>query len=128
MALNNITLLGRGPGAPLRYQGRGRFGDMGGDEAVAGSLYLILSSAMGDDPMRPRFGCRVWELVFAADNESLAPLASQYVWDAIGAWEPRVIVYGVTTVPDNAGGYQISLDYATILQNTPQNQVFSFGR
>lgn len=121
------SFLGRGPGTPLKYEGRGRFADMHGEDAVEGAMRLVLSTAPGEDPMRPAFGCRVWELVFLTDNGALAPLAAEYVAEALARWEPRVIVDGVTAVPDGAGGYVVSLDYRTIDANTPRNKVFTFS-
>lgn len=125
--MSDSRFLGRGPGAPFSYQGRGRFGDVAGEDAVLAGLVLLLSTAPGEDPMRPAFGCRVWELVFMADNQMLAPLAGQYIRDAIARWEPRVIVDGVRCIADGEGGYLVALDYRTITANTPRNQVFTFS-
>jgi len=40
--------------------------------------------------MRPNFGCRAWELVFAADTISTRALLRHYVEQALGFWEPRI--------------------------------------
>jgi phage baseplate assembly protein W len=125
--MSNEALLGHGPGAPFSYQGRGRFADAAGEDAVLSAMYLLLSTAPGEDPMRPEFGCRVWELVFMADTPALAPLAARYVRDALARWEPRVIVDNVTATSDGDGGYVVSLTYRLITSNSPRNQVFTFN-
>jgi len=50
--------------------------------------------------MRPAFGCRIHELVFAPNNAATAAQAMRYVEDALGMWEPRILVTQVESYPD----------------------------
>jgi phage baseplate assembly protein W len=42
--------------------------------------------------MRPEFGCRIHELVFAPHNAATEGLAVLYIREALDRWEPRVDV------------------------------------
>ncbi len=42
--------------------------------------------------MRPTFGCRLHELIFAPNNNSTAVQARRYVEDALGMWATLVIL------------------------------------
>lgn len=50
--------------------------------------------------MRPTFGCRLHELVFAPNNSHTAAQARRYVEEALGMWEPRANVIQVDVNPD----------------------------
>ena len=53
--------------------------------------------------MRPTFGCRLHELVFAPNNSHTAAQARRYVEEALGMWEPRVNVLNVDGYPGPKG-------------------------
>ena len=42
--------------------------------------------------MRPEFGCRVHDLIFAPNDATTKGLAAYYVEDALAMWEPRIQV------------------------------------
>jgi uncharacterized protein len=64
------------------------------------SIFIILSTSPGQRVMRPTFGCRLHELVFAPNNSHTAAQARRYVEEALGMWEPRVNVMNVVVTPD----------------------------
>ena len=64
------------------------------------SIHIILSTSPGQRVMRPTFGCRLHELVFAPNNSHTAAQARRYVEDALGMWEPRITVTQVDVGPD----------------------------
>jgi uncharacterized protein len=64
------------------------------------AILIILSTAPGQRVMRPTFGCRLHELVFAPNNAYTAAQARRYVEEAIGMWEPRITVHRVDVRPD----------------------------
>jgi hypothetical protein len=53
--------------------------------------------------MRPEFGCRARELLFAPRNTATEKLLIQYVEQALARWEPRIEVRDVRVVNDAAG-------------------------
>lgn len=50
--------------------------------------------------MRPTFGCRLQDLVFAPNNSHTAAQARRLVEEALGMWEPRINVTRVDVNPD----------------------------
>lgn len=63
-----------------------------GDLAVRQGLLMLLSTRLGERVMRPDYGCRLSDLVFAPNDDTTAGLAIHYVRRAIERWEPRVEV------------------------------------
>jgi phage baseplate assembly protein W len=94
--------LGRGWAYPLVGSGKGpRWA--GGADKIRQSIWLILSTAKGERPMLPDFGCGIHDLVFAANTAGLRGLVGAEVRDAITRWEPRVDVLDVQVeTPDDA--------------------------
>ena len=64
------------------------------------AIRIILGTAPGERVMRPEFGCRIHELVFAPDNASTRRLAAYYVELALTRWEPRVELIEVVSSSD----------------------------
>ena len=64
------------------------------------AIYIILSTSPGERVMRPTFGCRLHELVFAPNNSHTAARARRYVEEALGMWEPRIRVIQVDVEQD----------------------------
>lgn len=60
--------------------------------------------------MRPAFGCRVHELVFAPNNPETVGLARRYVEEALGMWEPRISVESVDVATDYADPEAVRLN------------------
>jgi hypothetical protein len=50
--------------------------------------------------MRPTFGSRLHELVFAPNNMETAARARRFVEQALGRWEPRIRLIEIETGPD----------------------------
>jgi phage baseplate assembly protein W len=64
------------------------------------AIDIILSTSLGQRVMRPDFGCRLFELVFAPNNTQTAAQARRYVEEALGMWEPRIQVQQVEVRQD----------------------------
>lgn len=61
---------------------------------------MILLTPVGQRVMRPEFGCRIHELVFAPNDASTEGLAVYYVEEALVRWEPRITLRDVTAAAD----------------------------
>lgn len=59
------------------------------------AIWIILSTAQGERVMRPTFGSRLHELVYAPLNNETFAQAKRYVQDALGMWEPRIRLIAV---------------------------------
>lgn len=84
-----------------------------GDEEIAQAIQIILETPVGTRVMRPEFGSRLHELVFAPINVGTFAAARYYVEQALGYWEPRIEVNQVDVEPasDRPEILLIKIDY-----------------
>ena len=78
--------------------------------------------------MRPKFGCRIWELMFEPINANTIGLMGVAVREALGQWEPRIDVEDVEVVPNESadGRVDIRVTYRVRSSNDHRNLVFPF--
>ena len=78
--------------------------------------------------MRPDFGSRLSELLFAPMNASTKSLISHYVTNALVQWEPRIDVLSVNTEESlsQQGLLQIHIQYRIRATNSMFNLVYPF--
>lgn len=95
---------------------------------VEQSILIILGTARGERVMRPTFGSRLRELLFAPQNASTRALAARHVTDALRAWEPRIDVLAVRAEwrGGPVGVLDISIDYRVRSTNSEFNLVYPF--
>lgn len=94
------------------------------DEAIR----IILMTAIGQRVMRPAFGCRIHELIFAPNNSETAGRARRYVQEALAMWEPRINVNEIKVGPhpEKANRLLIEIKYTVKVTNDPRSLVFPF--
>jgi phage baseplate assembly protein W len=61
-----------------------------GEDTVRQAILLLLSTRPGERVMRPDYGCDVYQLIFAPNDDTTAALAIYYVRRALERWEPRI--------------------------------------
>lgn len=93
-------IVGRGWAFPPTIDKQGGLALAQGPAEIDQAIQIILKTNPGQRVMRPTFGSRLSELVFAPNNSHTAVLAQRYVEEALGMWEPRIIVLDVTAYPD----------------------------
>lgn len=84
------AIVGRGWVFPPQVNRQGSLALTNEKSEIDQSIRMILETAPGERVMRPTFGCRLHELVFAPANAQTFAQAVRHVEDAIGQWEPRV--------------------------------------
>ncbi len=96
--------------------------------AVRQSIWLILSTAPGERVARPDFGCRIHDLVFGVGGSSLTGDVVSAVEDALGRWEPRIDVLGVSARPHPVEKDLLLVDvqYSIRATNSRFNLVYPF--
>src|SRR5881392_1818175 len=87
--------LGVGWAFPVQVDARGRIALARHERDIEEAIRLILLTPPGQRVMRPEFGCRVHDLIFAPNDATTAGLAAYYVEEALGMWEPRIRVQEV---------------------------------
>ncbi|MFW6084421.1 MAG: GPW/gp25 family protein [Gemmatimonadota bacterium] len=93
-------ILGRGVRFPFRPGPDGRFAFVEGEENVAQSLQLILSTALGERQMRYRFGSELPRLIFEPVTSATLATIEESAAESVRAHEERVRVRELRAEPD----------------------------
>ncbi|GAA1621604.1 GPW/gp25 family protein [Georgenia ruanii] len=122
------SFIGRGFSWPLEVDHTGAIRLTQGPEDLDRSIRMVLLTAPGERLMRPKFGCRIWDLVFEPVNANLIGLIAEAVRDALAQWEPRIEVEDVSPVQDDddAALVRIAITYRVKATNDRRNLVYPF--
>jgi phage baseplate assembly protein W len=118
-------IIGQGWHFPPQLDNRGWMRLTHDDGEITQAIMIILGTAPGQRVMRPEFGCKIHELVFAPNNMATAGLAGRYVREALGRWEPRIQVKQVEVVPVGEQ-LQIVIDYRVVSTHSNRSLVYPF--
>jgi phage baseplate assembly protein W len=120
--------VGSGLGFPVRVDLTGSVGLVTGDREIEQSIAVILCTIPGERPMRPEFGSRIHDYVFAAADATTAGLIAHEVRQSLLRWEPRIDVDDVVVTPDpyDRGVLLVDIRYSIRSTNDPRNLVFPF--
>jgi phage baseplate assembly protein W len=124
----NQDIIGSGLAFPLQVDPRGGIALAGGDEDIEQALGLILSTAPGERPMRPEFGCPLHDLVFDTIDAATIGQMETAIRTSLDRWEPRVEVLGVDFDLDGVheGRVGITVTYRVRTSNHLRNLVYPF--
>lgn len=120
--------VGRGWAFPIRTDTNGGIALVGREREIAEAIRLIVSTSPGERPMRPEFGCRIHDFVFAPADAMTAAAISSEVTRAVEMWEHRVDVdkVDVLQAPDDQTVFYIDIHYRLKATNSRYNLVFPF--
>jgi len=120
--------VGSGLAYPVRVDIAGRVALVDGERELEQSIALILCTTPGERPMRPEFGCRIHDYVFAPADATTAGLVAYEVRQSLLRWEPRIDVTDVIVTPDprDSGALLVDVRYTVRSTNDPRNLVFPF--
>lgn len=90
MSTRPQDITGKGWRFPLGVDGRGGMALVEHDDEIEQAIAIILNTPKGQRLMRPGFGCRIHELLFAPLDAATFAAAARYVEEALGWWEPRI--------------------------------------
>jgi phage baseplate assembly protein W len=128
MTLTFRELIGRGWAFPPQLDPRGAIALTSDENEIQQAIYIILSTAPGERVMRPDFGCRIIEYVFAPANEATASQVAAEVRSALARWEPRIEVQDVivTPSPGTYGTLLVEVRYIIKATRDERSLVFPF--
>lgn len=128
MTLTFRELIGRGWAFPPQLDARGAIALTSDENEIQQAIYIILSTAPGERVMRPDFGCRIFEFIFAPANDATAAQVAAEVRSALGRWEPRIEVQDVivTPSPSTYGILLIEVQYIIKASRDERSLVFPF--
>ncbi len=112
------NLIGKGWAFPPKIDARGRIALVSKEQELDQSIRIILSTAPGQRVMRPRFGCRLHELIFMPNNMDTAAQARRFIEEALGMWEPRIEVVDVVVKPKSDADNALTIEISYEIRNT----------
>ena len=120
--------VGAGWAFPLSVDQTGGFELVTDEREVEQAIRLILGTAYGERPMRPDFGCKIHDFVFAEASATTAGLIAAEVRASLVRWEPRIDIDDVQVSVDQSDHslMYIDIQYHIRDRNDPRNLVFPF--
>jgi hypothetical protein len=122
------AFVGTGWQFPIRVSPQGGLSYSSGEQNIAESIWVILSTAQAERQMRPQFGCGMQEYVFAPNSPSTFGNVAHLVRKALTTYEARIDVLDVQvqTTPEEANKVLIRVDYRIRSTNSYHNLVYPF--
>lgn len=122
------SFLGGGLRFPMTIGPDGGFALSVGERSVAESVWLVLSTALGERVMNPTFGCAAHELVLAPLSDATYATVAHHVREALTSWEPRIDVLDVRASQegDLSDVLLVAIDYRLKDNNAMNNLVYPF--
>jgi phage baseplate assembly protein W len=122
------AFLGRGVAFPLAVTPQGRLALASGEAKVEQSIWLILSTALGERVMRPTLGCAAHDELFGPATGTTIVRILDQVRRCLTQQEPRIAVLDVTGERAGTDGTAllIRIDYQIRANNAITNLVYPF--
>jgi uncharacterized protein len=122
------SFIGTGWRWPIDTDAMGGIAMVDGTTELEQAMYLVLATEPGERPMRPEFGARLRQFVFAPGDATTTGLVTAEVQAALTRWEPRVAVesVNVSVADDDPATLWIDVDYTIRSTNDRRNLVFPF--
>jgi uncharacterized protein len=126
--MDTTDLIGSGWQWPVGTDATGSIAMISGATELEQAIYLILSTSPGERPMRPEFGSRLADFIFASADATTAGLIAHEVRKALTRWEPRIAVEDVTVTisADDPATLLIEISYRVLHTYDRRNLVFPF--
>lgn len=109
----SVDFIGRGWAFPMGVQPNGAIATADGVAKLEQAMRIILTTHLGERPMRPDFGSRLRDFVFDGVSQASIGAIGEEVARSIGSCEPRVLVEAVDVRPMEGayGGFDIDIYY-----------------
>jgi len=119
--------LGSGFAFPFQFTPARHMALVEGEDDIAQAIRIILSTIPGERLMRPEFGCRAYELVFAPRNSFTENQVKGYVQDALERWEPRIELDEIVVeYPTDEAAMWVNIYYTIKATHDKRNLVYPF--
>jgi phage baseplate assembly protein W len=120
--------LGTGWRFPILPDEAGRLGYATGEQSIEHCLRALLLTGVGERVMRPDFGTRAQESVFAPGSVQNLRDLERSIAEAVRTYEPRVELDSVRAEADltDESRVTVSVEYRIRRTNTKANLVFPF--
>jgi uncharacterized protein len=125
---NDREFLGKGWRFPVAVNLTGGLSQSSYEENVRESIFVVLGTAPGERVMRPDFGCRIHDLMFAPNNDETAARAEYYCEEALYKYEPRIESVKCEAIPsrDEPNRLDLRVVYQIAGKSEKKNLVYPF--
>lgn len=126
---DEMEFLGRGWSFPPAFDDKSQTVEMSSGVAdIQESLWILLSTRLGERVMQPKYGCQLDELLFSPLNRTTITYVSELIRTAILYHEPRIEVekIEIKEAETVAGKILIKLTYMVRGTNSRSNLVYPF--
>jgi phage baseplate assembly protein W len=124
----NDDFVGSGFKFPMRTNARGGMSWSSGPERIQDAMWIIISTALGERIMRPRFGAGVSDYVLQSNSPLIRVQLADAIRRALVEWEPRIDLEAVRveSAPQQPSQVLIEIDYTIRATNELFNMVYPF--
>ncbi|SHM71361.1 hypothetical protein SAMN04488057_10353 [Cyclobacterium lianum] len=126
---DEMEFLGRGWSFPPAFNDKSESVEMSsGVTDIQESLWILLSTRLGERVMQPKFGCQLDELQFSPLNRTTITYVSELIRTAILYHEPRIEVEKIDITEEEMveGKVLIHLTYMVRGSNSRFNLVYPY--
>ncbi len=118
--------VGTGFRFPIRVNARGGLSWSSGADRVQDAVWIIMTTALGERIMRPRFGAGVTNYVLQSNSVVVRSQLADAIKRALVEWEPRIELDAVRVdeVPEQASQVLIGIDYRLRATNELFNMLY----
>lgn len=127
--LSEKAFLGTGWNFPVGVDPQtGKIQTVSQEEDIVQSIYLILSTRLGERVMMPEFGCDLYRYMFGNIQKEEIIQICRSVKEALRKWETRIIEVEVEvdTGKIENGILLLKISYLVRATNTPYNLVYPY--
>lgn len=96
-------------------------------ESIRQSLLLLLTTIPGERVMRSSYGCDLFRLAFAPNDDTTSGLAIHHVRKAIERWEPRIDIVAIDATADESESSRLVIAIEYRIRRTGQNASLLYG-
>lgn len=97
------------------------------EDDIEQAIRIVLGTQPGERRMRPTFGCRIHELVFAPISATTFGYMRRFVEEALTIWEPRIEIRSIDVASSGQDGWvDIALSYQVRATKDERTLVYPF--
>jgi uncharacterized protein len=121
-----VDLVGTGWSFPVKVNARGGLSWTTGVRRIEDSIWIIVSTSLGERIMRPNFGAGAHDFVFQPNSALMRTNLAAAIRDALVHWEPRIELVSVRVdpSPDLESQVLASIEYRVRTTNELFNLVY----
>jgi phage baseplate assembly protein W len=122
----DVEIIGTGWAFPIKVNARGGLSWSGGLPRIQDSIWIILSTSLGERVMCPAFGAGAHDFVFEPNSTLGRTQLASAVREALVKWEPRIELVSVRVDPSPDVESQVlaTIEYRVRTTNELFNMVY----